>query len=93
MKRTGTKSNPAIRNNELIFEDTSLATDIPPIKIIPVAIRINAGLRSVLDLDVPKATPASIRLGAPDIETIWTVAPTGSTKVCGPLPSGPIKKL
>ena len=80
-------------NNELIFENTILAADIPTIKIIPVAISINAGLRSALDLAVAKATPASIRLGAPDIETICTVAPKGSTEVCGPLPSGPIKKL
>jgi hypothetical protein len=71
MKRTGSKSIPAMTNDELIFDNTSLAADIPPIKIIPVAISINAGLRSTLDLAVPKATPASIRLGAPDIETIY----------------------
>jgi len=92
MKKIGTKSSPAITNNALIFENTILAADMPAIKIIPVVMRINAGLRPELDLAVPKATPASIRLGAPAIETIWTVTPKGSTEVCGEI-DHLIKKL
>ncbi len=92
MKMTGTKSSPAITNNALIFENTILATDMPAIKITPVDMRISEGVRSTLDLAVPKTTPASIRLGAPAIETIWTVTPKGSTEICGEI-DHLIKKL
>ncbi len=70
MKMGGTKSIPGTTNNELICVNAILAADMPAIKIIPVIMRISAEVRRALDLESPKTTPASIRQGAPAIETI-----------------------